>query len=297
MPANAPADPARPRPNRGRMLISCPDRAGIVAAVSRFLYDQGANIVRSDQHTTDPGGGTFFMRVEFDLPRLGERRDRVAADFAPIADGFGMRWRLTLAAPRQRVAVFVSREGHCLNELLWRHESGELPCTLAMVVSNHEELRPAAAARGIPFHHIPVPAGARAQAEAEQLALLQEGRIELIVLARYMQILSAGFVERHPGRIINIHHSFLPAFAGGNPYRQAHDRGVKIIGATAHYVTADLDAGPIIEQDVQRVTHRDNPEDMRRVGRQIERTVLARAVAWHLEDRILLHGNRTVVFA
>jgi len=278
------------------MLISCPDRAGIVAAVSQFLFAQGANIVRSDQHTTDPGGGSFFMRVEFDLPELAARRAEVAGAFSPIAARLEMDWRLALGAPPKRVAVCVSREGHCLNELLWRHQSGELEGDIAMVVSNHDDLRPAVQMHGIPFHHIAVRPGAKAEAEAAQLALLQAGGIDLVVLARYMQILSPAFVDRYPGRIINIHHSFLPAFAGGNPYRQAYERGVKIIGATAHYVTADLDGGPIIEQDVQRVTHRDNAEDMRRVGRQIERTVLARAVAWHLEDRILLHGNRTVVF-
>ena len=290
--------PPSPDPQaRARMLISCPDRPGIVAAVSEFLFAQGANIVRSDQHTTDPSGGSFFMRVEFDLPDLAARRAALLAAFSPIALRLGMDWRLAVGLPQKRLAILVSREGHCLNELLWRWQAGELPCEIAMVISNHDDLRPAAAALGIPFHCTPVRQGARGETEAAQLRLLEAaGGVDLVVLARYMQILSPAFVDCFPGRLINIHHSFLPAFVGGNPYRQAHERGVKIIGATAHYVTADLDAGPIIEQDVQRVTHRDNAEDMRRVGRQIERAVLARAVAWHLEDRILLHGNRTVVF-
>ena len=292
MPA-APSGPAGT--DRARMLISCADRPGIVAAVSQFLFSQGANIVQADQHTTDPVGGSFFMRVEFDLAGLAARHAALAAAFEPIAARLEMDWRLALAQPRRRVAVLVSREGHCLLELLWRWQAGELPCDIALVIGNHPELAEVVAPLGIPFRHIPVHPERRAEAERRQLALL-EGAADLIVLARYMQVLSPAFVDRYPGRIINIHHSFLPAFAGGEPYRQAYARGVKIIGATAHYVTAELDAGPIIEQDVQRVTHRDNAADLRTVGRQIERAVLARAVAWHLEDRILLHGNRTVVF-
>ncbi len=277
------------------MLLSCPDRPGIVAAVSQFLFAQGANIVRSDQHTTDPVGGTFFMRVEFDLERFAERREGFCQAFSPVAAHLEMDWRLSGSEPPRRVAIFASREGHCLLELLWRWQAGELPCTIAMVVANHEDLQPVAEAWGIPFHHIPVRPGGKDAAERAQLQLLA-GQTDLIVLARYMQILSPDFVSQYRGRIINIHHSFLPAFVGPQPYHQAFARGVKIIGATAHYVTAELDGGPIIEQDVQRVTHRDNPEDMLRGGRQIERAVLARAVRWHLEDRILLHGTRTVVF-
>lgn len=282
--------------DRGRMLLSCADRPGIVAAVAQFLHAQGANIVRSDQHTTDPSLGTFFMRVEFDLPRLADRRTELEAAFAPIAGGLGMTWRLATALPKARVAVLASREGHCLLELLWRWQLGELPCSLTAVVSNHAALGPMVAPFGVPFHHVPVPqdAAGKARAEARQMALLDGA--DLIVLARYMQILSPHFVARYAGRIINIHHSFLPAFVGGKPYEQAYARGVKIIGATAHYVTPELDAGPIIEQDVQRVTHRDSAADMRRVGREVERAVLARAVAWHLEDRVLVHENRTVVF-
>ncbi len=280
---------------RGRMLVSCPDRPGIVAAVSAFLFAQGANIVEADQHSTDPRGGSFFMRVEFDLPDLAARRADLAGAFAPVAARFSMDWRLAPALPRRRLAIFVSRESHCLVELLWRWRAGELPADIAMVVSNHPDLRATVEPFGIPFHHVPVAADARPAAEARQLALL-DGAADVVVLARYMQILSPAFVDRHPGRIINIHHSFLPAFAGSDPYRQAHQRGVKIIGATAHYVTAELDAGPIIEQDVQRVSHRDDTDSLRRIGRQIERVVLARAVTWHLEDRVLVHGNRTVVF-
>ena len=282
--------------DRGRLLISCPDRPGIVATAAGCLHAQGANIVRSDQYTTDPVGGTFFMRVEFDLPGLAARRAALEAAFAPVAAAFGMTWRLATAKPLSRVALMVSREGHCVQELLWRWQLGELPCEVIGVVSNHPDLAGAVGAFGVPYHHVPVAAEPEGKRRAEeQQATWLEGA-DLVVLARYMQILSPGFVARFPGRIINIHHSFLPAFVGGRPYEQAHARGVKIIGATAHYVTADLDAGPIIEQDVQRVTHRDSVADMRRVGREIERAVLARAVAWHLEDRILPHGNRTVVF-
>jgi formyltetrahydrofolate deformylase len=282
--------------DRARMLISCPDRPGIVAAVSQFLFAQGANIVEADQHSTDPAGGMFFMRVAFDLPGFAERGEALAAAFAPVAAAFAMRWRWAAERPRRRIAVFASREGHCLIELLWRWRSGELPGDVAVVVSNHPDLEEAVAPFGVPFHHVPVEPGARQAAERRQLDAVDRAGAELIVLARYMQILSPAFVDQHPGRIINIHHSFLPAFAGRDPYRQAHDRGVKIIGATAHYVTAELDAGPIIEQDVQRVTHRDDPASLRRVGRQIERLVLARAVTWHLEDRVLVHAGRTVVF-
>jgi formyltetrahydrofolate deformylase len=282
--------------DRMRMLISCPDRPGIVAAVSRFLYENGANIVRSDQHTTDPRGGHFFMRVEFDLEGAAERWTEVRRAFAGVAQGFGMSWRLECAWRVKRLAVFVSREDHCLFELVRQQQAGDLRAEIALVVSNHPDLAPVVAAWGIPFHHVPVAREAREEAERRQLRIL-DGRADLVVLARYMQILSPAFVEAYPRRIINIHHSFLPAFAGARPYAQAYERGVKLIGATAHYVTEELDQGPIIEQDVQRVDHRDGVDDLRRIGRHIERTVLARAVAWHCEDRILVHRNKTVVFA
>jgi len=283
------------RGNRGRLLVTCPDRPGIVATVSQFLFARGANIVHSDQHSTDPFGGQFFLRVEFELPGLVASAAEVERDFAPIADRYAMQWRLTLASVPKRLAIFVSKERHCLQELLWQRQAGDLPAEIALIAGNHALLAPVAAAWGVPFHH--VPGDDRVAAEATQEEILRAAGVDTIVLARYMQILSPPFVARWQHRIINIHHSFLPAFAGAKPYHQAYARGVKLIGATAHYVTADLDAGPIIEQDVQRVDHRQSPDDLRRLGRQIERTVLARAVAWHVEDRVLVHGNKTVVFA
>ena len=282
--------------DRGRLVVACPDRPGIVAAVSRFLFEQGANIVHSDQHSTDPTGGRFFLRIEFDLPDLPARADAVRAGFAPVGAPYAMEWELALAARSLRLAVFVSKEDPCLLELLWQRRAGDLPAEIVLVIGNHEELAATVAPWGIPFHHVPVTPETKDDAEAWQLALT-EGRVDAIVLARYMQVLSPAFVERWRHRIINIHHSFLPAFVGAKPYAQAHTRGVKLIGATAHYVTAELDAGPIIEQDVARVDHRHGVDELRRIGRQIERVVLARAVSWHVEDRVLVHGNKTVVFA
>jgi len=282
--------------NHGRMLISCPDQPGIVAAVSDFLFRQGANIVHSDQHTTDPEGGAFFMRVEFHMPGMVERAPQLRRDFVDVARRFSMTWRITCAEQIKRMAIFVSKEDHCLLELLWQHKAGELPGEIAMVVSNHENLRESVEAQGIPFYHVPVTRDTKEAAESVQLHLL-EGQADLVVLARYMQILSPNFIRHYPNRIINIHHSFLPAFVGAKPYLQAYQRGVKLIGATAHYVTEELDAGPIIEQDVQRVDHRCSVEDLKRIGRYIERIVLARAVKWHLEDRILVYENKTVVFS
>lgn len=281
--------------NHGRMLISCPDQPGIVAAVSDFLFRQGANIIHSDQHTTDPQGGAFFMRVEFHMPHMVEQAPRLEREFVDVARRFSMTWRITSAERIKRMAIFVSKEDHCLLELLWQHKAGELPGEIAMVVSNHENLKETVEGHGIPFYHIPVTRDTKAAAESVQLHLL-EGQADLVVLARYMQILSPTFIRRYPNQIINIHHSFLPAFVGAKPYAQAYQRGVKLIGATAHYVTEELDAGPIIEQDVQRVDHRCSVEDLKRIGRYIERTVLARAVRWHLEDRILVYENKTVVF-
>jgi len=282
---------------RGRLVVACPDRPGIVAAVSRFLFERGANIVHSDQHTTDPAGGRFFLRVEFDLPELAARAEELRAGFAAIGDAYGMEWRLSLAAEPRRLAIFVSGEDHCLQELLWQRRAGDLRAEIPLVIGNHAAMAEATAPWGVPFHLVPVTPAGRAEAEARQLALLREAGVELVVLARYMQILSPGFVAAWRHRIINIHHSFLPAFVGAKPYGQAHARGVKLIGATAHYVTEELDAGPIIEQDVRRVDHRQDVPDLRRIGRQIERAVLARAVAWHVEDRILVDGGKTVVFA
>ncbi|KEQ27915.1 formyltetrahydrofolate deformylase [Paenibacillus tyrfis] len=282
--------------NRARMLVSCPDRPGIVAAVSRFLYEHGANIVQSDQYTMDPEGGLFFIRIEFDLDNLDARREQLKADFAVVASEFNMKWSITRASRKKRLAIFVSKEDHCLLELLWHWQSGDLDADIAMVISNHDDMRGLVEPLGIPYHHIPVTPDTKAEAEKRQLELVS-GQVDVVILARYMQIISPKFIEHFPNKIINIHHSFLPAFVGGKPYAQAYNRGVKIIGATAHYVTEELDGGPIIEQDVQRVSHRDNVEDLKRIGRHIERTVLARAVNWHVEDRVIVHQNKTVVFS
>jgi formyltetrahydrofolate deformylase len=280
----------------GRLLVSCTDRPGIVAALSQFLRDRGANILQSDQHTTDPEGGAFFMRTEFRLDGLEDRSAEIEAAFATeVAEPFGMEWRMHYAARRKRVAVLVSRYEHCLAELLWRWRRGELYCDIPLVVSNHAEMEPEAARFGVHFEHIPVERDNKPAAERALIELLG-GQYDLLVLARYMQILSPTFLEAVRTPIINIHHSFLPAFAGANPYARAYERGVKLIGATAHYVTEELDAGPIIEQDVERVTHRENTAALERSGADIERTVLLRAVRWHLEDRVLVHGSRTLVF-
>lgn len=281
---------------RARLLISCPDRPGIVAAVSHCLFEQGANIVHSDQHTTDPEGGAFFMRIEFDLPEPDNCGAELERAFEAVAGRFKMDWRLAYAAQIKRTAIFVSKEDHCLLELLWRWKAHDMAAEIAMVVSNHPDLRGLVESYDIPFYHIPVTREQRAQVEAAQLGLV-EGKVDLIVMARYMRILSPSFVSRFPNRIINIHHSFLPAFSGADPYAQAYSRGVKLIGATAHYATDVLDAGPIIAQDVERVDHRHTVDDLKRIGRHVERMVLARAVTWHLEDRVLVHGNKTVVFA
>ncbi|MCD9024046.1 formyltetrahydrofolate deformylase [Cohnella silvisoli] len=280
---------------RARMLISCPDRAGIVAAVSQFLYEQGANIVQSDQYTMDPEGGMFFMRIEFDLQELEQRLSSLQEDFTRVADRFSMRWSIFRAARRKRIAIFVSKEDHCLVELLWQWQAGDLDAEISMVISNHDDMRSLVESFGIPYHHVPVTAETKSEAEQKQRELTA-GKIDLIVLARYMQIVSPKFIEQYHNRIINIHHSFLPAFVGGKPYQQAYNRGVKLIGATAHYVTEELDGGPIIEQDVQRVSHRDNVNELKRMGRHIERIVLARAVKWHVEDRLLVYQNKTVAF-
>jgi formyltetrahydrofolate deformylase len=281
---------------RARLLISCADRPGLVALVTGWLARRGANIIDLAQHSTAPeAGGRFFMRIEFELAKPVEA-DELRAEFGPLASSAAMSWRLTDAALPKRLAILVSRPEHCLLDLLWRQRRGELHAQLALVVSNHELHRSDVEAFGVPYHHVPVDAGARDQAEARMLELLG-GNVDVVVLARYMQILSARFLERVAVPVINIHHSFLPAFAGADPYRQAHERGVKVIGATAHYVTEELDAGPIIEQNVARVSHADDPASLERLGADLERTVLARAVRWHLEDRVLLDGARTVVFA
>jgi len=278
-----------------RLLISCPDGPGIVAAVSRFLFEQGANIVSSDQYSTDPEHGSFFMRSAFYLPDIDEDRPAFEAAFGKLAEGFAMQWRIAYARDRRRVALMASREDHCLLDLLWRNRRGELDMDVLCVVSNHEDTRAEVEALGVPFLHIPVTSETKSAAEARALEALA-GRAQLLVLARYMQILSGEFLARVGCPVINIHHSFLPAFAGAQPYRHAYVRGVKLIGATAHYVTEELDEGPIIEQDVQRVGHRYTVEDLERVGRDLERLVLARAVRSELDDRVLVHAGRTIVF-
>ncbi|MGZ4268226.1 MAG: formyltetrahydrofolate deformylase [Solirubrobacteraceae bacterium] len=280
----------------GRLVAVCDDRPGIVAAVSRFLFEQGANIAQSDQYSTDHEGGRFFLRMEFHLAGLGERTPALAAAFGEQVGGpLGMDWRFADAGAPKRVAIMVSREDHCLLDLLWRWRRGELPIDVGLVLSNHPDLAEDVRRLDAPFEHVPVTPATRAEGEARQLELLA-GRFDLVVLARYMQILSGDFLAAVGAPVINIHHSFLPAFAGAGPYERARERGVKLIGATAHYVTEELDAGPIIEQDVIRVSHRDDPSAMARLGADIERTVLMRAVRRHCEDRVLLNGSTTVVF-
>jgi formyltetrahydrofolate deformylase len=279
----------------GTLLVSCPDRRGIVAGLAQVLSGHGANILDSDQHT-DRLANQFFQRIRFDASELHTDRLTLERSIAEVAGRLEMKYRLEYSDRKKRVAVFVSKYDHCLYDLLLRHRLGELDCELALVVSNHPELEPVAKQFAVPFRHFPIEPQTKAAREAEQLALLDEERIDLVVLARYMQILSEAFVERWPERIINIHHSFLPAFVGGKPYHQAKQRGVKLVGATAHYATAVLDEGPIIEQDVARCSHKDSVEDLIRKGRDLEKLVLARAVRWHLEDRVLTYGNKTVVF-
>lgn len=287
-----------------RLLIGCSDRPGIVAAVSGFLFEQGANIVSSHQYSSDPTGGRFFMRTEMFLEDLAgpvtrelvARRERFQRSFATsVAERFEMDWHVRYSDERRRIAILVSRRDHCLVDLLWRWRRGELDGEVVAVISNHEDLRADAESAGVPFHHVPVPPGEKARAEARMLELLR-GHVDLLVLARYMQILSEELLQAVGVPAINIHHSFLPAFAGAEPYRRARERGVKLIGATAHYVTAELDDGPIIDQDVVRVDHRLTVTDLERVGRDVERLVLARAVALHLDDRVIVDGRRTVVF-
>lgn len=279
-----------------RLLITCPDRPGIVSAVTTFLYHHGVNITELDQHSTDPTGGKFFLRLEFQTPDMDVSRSALEQAFADVvARRFDMEWRLSFAARKPRMAVLVSRHDHALMELLWRWQRGELRVDIPLVISNHEDLRGEVERFGVRFEQVPFSRETQSAAEAQMQELLA-GQADFLVLARYMRVLSGEFVEAWPTRIINIHHSFLPAFAGADPYQQAYDKGVKLIGATAHYVTAELDQGPIIDQDVARVSHRDEVEDLKRMGRDLERQVLARAVRCHVEDRILVHGNKTVVF-
>jgi formyltetrahydrofolate deformylase len=287
-------DAAREQAVTMRLVVTCPDRVGIVAAVARFLAAAGANIESSHQYSSDPRDGTFFLRMQFVVPSAA--RSDLAERFGPeVAEGFGMRWSIDDVRNRKRIAVLVSRQDHCLTELLWRWQHDELDGDLVLVASNHPDLRAEVEAAGLPYHHIPVSKQDRPAAEAALLALL-DGHCDLVVLARYMQVLSSELLERLAVPIINIHHSFLPAFAGAGPYERARERGVKLVGATAHYVTEELDEGPIIEQDVIRVSHEHDVASLKRLGAHIERSVLARAVQWHCQDRVLRHRNTTVVF-
>jgi len=281
--------------NVGRLIVTGADRPGIVAAVSGIMFEFGANIMTLDQYSTDAEGGRFFQRTVFDLPDFRARRPDLETALATrLGEELGLEWKLSSARQLKRVAIFASKSDHCLLELLWRHRRGELEMDVAMVVSNHSDLADDVRQFGIPFLHVPV-SGDKKDAEAEHLRLLK-GNVDLVVLARYMQIISDEFLQEVGVPVINIHHSFLPAFIGAAPYKKAKDRGVKLIGATAHYVTKDLDEGPIIEQDVARVTHAQTATDLTRYGADVERQVLARAVQWHCEDRVLRDGNATVVF-
>jgi formyltetrahydrofolate deformylase len=281
--------------NSAVLLISCPDRKGEVATIADFVYRHNGNILHADEHG-DEESGLFLMRVEFDPKDFDIDLADFGRHFAPIAETFAMNWHLAQTWQRPRMVVFVSKYDHCLVDLLYRHQSGELACEIPLIISNHPDTQPIAEFYKIPFAVIPVTKDNKVQAEAQTYTLLETHRPDFIVLARYMQILSNEFVSRYPNRIINIHHSFLPAFIGGRPYHQAFERGVKLIGATSHYVTQELDDGPIIEQDVVRVSHRDTVEDLIRKGRDLEKIVLSRAVRLHVENRVLVYGNKTVVF-
>jgi len=282
--------------NRARLLVKCPDQPGIVAAISTFLHEQGANIIESSQYSSDPNGGIFFIRMEFELPNLKQVQAKLEEDFQMVAQTFAMDYSFRYVSQLKRTAIFVSKEPHCLLELLWDYQSGDLMMDIVMVISNHDDTRDIVESFGIQFYHIPANKDIRKQVEEQQIALLKENCIDVIVLARYMQILTEDFVAAFPNQIINIHHSFLPAFIGARPYERAFERGVKLIGATSHYVTNDLDEGPIIEQDIKRVDHRDTVERLKKIGRSIERSVLSRALKWHLEDRVIVEKNKTIRF-
>jgi formyltetrahydrofolate deformylase len=281
--------------NTAILLISCPDQKGLVATIAEFLYRHNANILHADQHQ-DSALNLFLMRIEWDLSDFDLDMSQFDHLFEPIAGRFNMRWRLAFSAHKPRMAIFVSRYNHCLADLLYRHQAGELHCEIPIILSNHQDTQWLAQAYKIPFQHVDVQKDAKEEAEKTQLAILRHEHIDFIVLARYMQVLSPEFIRHYPSRIINIHHSFLPAFHGAKPYHRAFERGVKLIGATSHYVTESLDDGPIIEQDVARISHRDNLEDLVQKGADLEKIVLSRAVRWHIENRVLLYANKTVVF-
>ena len=277
------------------LLVSCPDQKGLVAKLANFIYANGGNILHADQHR-DPEAGLFLSRLEWDLEGFNLPRDIIGPAFNAIAQPLGANWQLHFSDTIPRLAIWVSRQDHCLLDLLWRHKAGEFKAEIPLIISNHPQLKPIADQFGLAFHHIPITKDTKPEQEQQQLDLLRQHRIDLVILAKYMQILSPDFLRQFP-HIINIHHSFLPAFVGANPYQRAYQRGVKIIGATAHYVTSDLDEGPIIEQDVVRISHRDDVKELIRKGKDVERIVLARAVRLHLQNRTLVYGNRTVVFA
>jgi formyltetrahydrofolate deformylase len=277
------------------LLVCCPDRKGLVAALAQLLYGHGANILDADQHT-DPVAGQFFQRIKFDLSELHTDRTSLETAISEVAARFSMSWRIADGVHPSKTALFVSKYDHCLYDLLLRQRAGELATDISMVISNHPDLEAVAAQFDIPFHHLPITKETKRDQEQEALEILRAGGVDLVVLARYMQILTDEFLTSYEGQVINIHHSFLPAFMGSKPYHRAFERGVKLIGATAHYATAELDEGPIIEQDVVRCSHRDSVQDLIRKGRDLEKVVLARAVRWHLDDRILVYDNKTVVF-
>ncbi|HIK42749.1 formyltetrahydrofolate deformylase [Thermoleptolyngbya sp. M55_K2018_002] len=277
------------------LLVSCPDQPGLVAKVANFIYSNGGNIIHADQHT-DASAGLFLMRIEWQLDGFNLPREVISVAWQAIAQPLNAQWELHFSDETPRIAIWVSKQDHCLFDLIWRQRAGEFAAEIPLIISNHPNLGAIAQQFGIDYHLIPITPDTKPQQEAKQLELLRHHRIDLVVLAKYMQVLSADFIAQFP-RVINIHHSFLPAFAGANPYQRAYERGVKIIGATAHYVTQDLDEGPIIEQDVVRVSHRDQVTDLIRKGKDLERIVLARAVRYHLQNRVLVYGNRTVVFA
>ena len=279
------------------LLLSCPDQRGLVARIAHFIFERGGNILDLDEHV-DANEGLFFLRVSWDMRDFSLTGDKVLAAFQPLAEEFQAEWMIKLnsAHNRRRLAILVSKYDHCLQELLWRHGLGEFDADIALIVSNHPELKPLADLHQIPFHVFPINKDNKPEQERQEIALLKQENIDTVILARYMQVLSPQFVAAYPNQIINIHHSFLPAFIGGNPYKQAYQRGVKIIGATSHYVTDNLDEGPIIEQDIIRISHKDSLDDLIRKGRDLERLVLARAIRLHLQDRILVYGNKTVVF-
>jgi len=276
------------------LLLSCPDRTGLISRISHFVFERSGNILDLDEHVD---GKNFFLRIAWDMKNFSVPESEVCGAFMPLAKEFDARWQISFGARKQRVALFVSKLDHCLQEILWRQRSGEFDIEIPIIVSNHEDLRPLAAQYGIPYFFIPMMKENRSEQEKKELQLLKDHAIDTIVLARYMQILSPEFVDAYPNQIINIHHSFLPAFAGSDPYKQAFERGVKIIGATSHYVTKDLDEGPIIEQDIIRISHKDGIGDLVRKGRDLERLILARALYYHAQHRILVHGKKTIVFA